>query len=323
MPMVVGVRFKNAGKLYYFNPCSLWPAAGDAVIVETARGIEYAEVVLGVCEVPENQIASPLKNVIRIATCDDARQHDINREREKRAFGICQQKITEHQLEMKLVDVEYTFDNTKLIAYFTANGRVDFRTLVKDLASVFKVRIELKQIGVRDEAKMLGGLGPCGRPLCCAQFLGDFQPVSIKMAKEQNLSLNPTKISGICGRLMCCLKYEEDFYEQTRKKMPRIGRDVMTPNGLGTVQDINILKETVKVRIIANGDNGEIHEFPLDEIRRIAPAPSPLKKKGERNALDDKPAAEEEMPEEAFEETIEQGIEDTQDDDADKDISEE
>lgn len=323
MPMVVGVRFKNAGKLYYFNPGSLWPAAGDAVIVETARGIEYAEVVLGVCEVPDNQIASPLKNVIRIATSEDAHQHDINREREKRAFGICQQKITDHQLEMKLVDVEYTFDNTKLIAYFTANGRVDFRTLVKDLASVFKVRIELKQIGVRDEAKMLGGLGPCGRPLCCAQFLGDFQPVSIKMAKEQNLSLNPTKISGICGRLMCCLKYEEDFYEQTRKKMPRIGRDVMTPNGIGAVQDINILKETVKVRIVTNGDNGEIHEFPLEEVQRVSPAPSPLKKKVEKNTTNAVPPTEEEMLEEAFEETLEQGFDEAEESNTDDNGSDE
>ena len=281
MPMIVGVRFKNAGKLSYFDPGTLWPAAGDAVIVETARGIEYAEVVLGVCEVPDTQIASPLKKVVRIATSEDARQHDLNREREKRAFDICRKKISEHQLDMKLVDVEYTFDNSKLIAYFTANGRVDFRALVKDLASVFKMRIELKQIGVRDEAKMLGGLGPCGRPLCCAQFLGDFQPVSIKMAKEQSLSLNPTKISGICGRLMCCLKYEQEFYEQTRKKMPRVGRDVMTPNGIGTVQDINILKETVRVRIVTNGDSGEIHDFPLDEIQRITPAPSPLKKKAD------------------------------------------
>lgn len=279
MPMVVGVRFKNAGKLYYFSPGNLWPAAGDAVIVETSRGLEYTEVVMGVCEVPDNQIASPLKKVVRIATPEDARQQEANLAREKQAFSLCQQKIAEHKLEMKLVDVEYTFDNTKLIAYFTANGRVDFRTLVKDLASIFKVRIELKQIGVRDEAKMLGGLGPCGRPLCCAQFLGDFQPVSIKMAKEQNLSLNPTKISGICGRLMCCLKYEEEFYEQTRKKMPRIGREVDTPNGRGTVLDINILKETVKVRVATNHDNGEIADYPLADIRRIHQAAPASKSK--------------------------------------------
>lgn len=269
MPMVVGVRFKNAGKLYYFSPGNLWPAAGDAVIVETSRGLEYTEVVMGVCEVPDNQIASPLKKVVRIATPEDARQQEGNQEKEKQAFKICQKKIEEHKLEMKLVDVEYTFDNTKLIAYFTANGRVDFRNLVKDLASVFKVRIELKQIGVRDEAKMLGGLGPCGRPLCCAQFLGDFQPVSIKMAKEQNLSLNPTKISGICGRLMCCLKYEEEFYEQTRKKMPRVGREVETPGGRGTVVDINILKEMVKVRINNGSENGDVADYPLTDIRRL------------------------------------------------------
>lgn len=268
MPMIVGVRFKNAGKLYYFDPGPLWPSAGDAVIVETTRGIEYAEVVLGVCEVNENQITPPLKSIVRIATGDDAKQNEINREKEKRAFSVCQQKIFDHKLEMKLVNVEYTFDNSKLIAYFTANGRVDFRALVKDLASHFKTRIELKQIGVRDEAKMLGGLGPCGRPLCCARFLGDFQPVSIKMAKEQNLSLNPTKISGICGRLMCCLKYEEDFYEQTRKKMPKVGRDVLTPDGEGVVQDINILKETVRVRISTGGENFEMRDYPLEEVRR-------------------------------------------------------
>ena len=277
MPMVVGVRFENAGKLYYFDPGTLWPAAGDAVIVETARGVEYAEVVMGVCEVPQQQIAAPLKNVLRIATQGDAQQHALNQEKELTAFSICQDKIEEHNLEMKLVDVEFTFDNTKLIAYFTANGRVDFRSLVKDLAAIFKIRIELKQIGVRDEAKMIGGLGPCGRPLCCAQFLGDFQPVSIKMAKEQNLSLNPAKISGICGRLMCCLKYEQDFYEQMRKKMPRMGREVVTPDGRGTVLDVNVLKETVRVRTFSRTDSGDINDYALEDIQRIAAAPTTKK----------------------------------------------
>ena len=286
MPMVVGVRFENAGKLYYFNPGTLWPAAGEAVIVETARGVEYAEVVMGVCEVPEQQIAAPLKDVLRIATQGDARQHELNQEKERTAFEVCQKKIEEHNLEMKLVDVEYTFDNTKLIAYFTANGRVDFRSLVKDLAAIFKIRIELKQIGVRDEAKMIGGLGPCGRPLCCAQFLGDFQPVSIKMAKEQNLSLNPTKISGICGRLMCCLNYEQDFYEQMRKKMPRIGREVITPDGRGTVLENNVLKETVRVRNFSRTETGDINDYALADIQRVTAAP-PVKK----------PPAAEEKPE--------------------------
>ena len=199
---------------------------------------------------------------------EDAERQQENRRKEKEAYAICQKKIIEHKLEMKLVSVEYTFDNSKILFYFTANGRVDFRALVKNLASVFKTRIELKQIGVRDEAKMLGGLGLCGRPVCCAQFMGDFQPVSIKMAKEQSLSLNPTKISGVCGRLMCCLKYEQDHYEATRKRMPRVGRDVMTPDGVGTVQEINILKETVRVRV-TNGDNSEIKDYPADKVKRL------------------------------------------------------
>lgn len=268
MPMVIGVRFKNAGKLYYFDPHGLWPTAGEAVLVETARGLEYAEVIVGVHEIEENRIVPPLKQVVRIAGAQDEETNLRNKQKEAEAFAICQQKIDAHKLEMKLVNVEYTFDNNKLIAYFTANGRVDFRALVKDLAAVFKTRIELKQIGVRDEAKMLGGLGPCGRPICCAQFLGGFEPVSIRMAKEQNLSLNPTKISGVCGRLMCCLKYEEDFYERARKQMPKIGRDVQTPDGPGVVADLNILKETVKVRI-ARGDSFDLKEYPLQSVRRL------------------------------------------------------
>ena len=268
MATIIGVRFHNAGKLYYFDPGSLWPTAGDAVIVETARGIEYGEVVTGVHEVPDEEITPPLKPVVRIATVEDAQRQQDNRRKEKEAYAICQKKIIEHRLEMKLVSVEYTFDNSKILFYFTANGRVDFRALVKNLAAVFRTRIELKQIGVRDEAKMLGGLGLCGRPVCCAQFMGDFQPVSIKMAKEQNLSLNPTKISGVCGRLMCCLKYEQDHYEATRKRMPRVGRDVMTPDGVGTVQEVNILKETVRVRI-TNGDSSELKDYPAEEVKRL------------------------------------------------------
>ncbi len=276
MPMVIGVRFKNAGKLYYFNPGSLWPTAGDSVIIETARGVEYAQCVMGVHEISEENISSPLKNVIRVASEEDAQKHRANLENEKNVHRVCQQKIAEHKLDMKLVKVEYTFDRNKLIAYFTSNGRVDFRGLVKDMAAAFKTRIELKQIGVRDEAKMLGGLGSCGRPLCCSTFLGDFQPVSIKMAKEQNLSLNPTKISGVCGRLMCCLKYEQDQYERARKLLPHIGRDVFTPDGRGTVVELNPLKESVKVRVSKGQDSYEYKEYPGTEVQRITP-PVPVK----------------------------------------------
>ena len=280
MASVIGVRFKNAGKLYYFDPGNYWPTAGDAVIVETVRGTEYGEVVTGVKEVSDDLITPPLKKVIRIATAEDA-QHDAdNRAREKDALALCQKKVQEHKLQMKLVSCEYTFDNSKILFYFTSDKRVDFRGLVKDLATAFHTRIELRQIGVRDEAKMMGGLGMCSRPVCCAQFLGDFQPVSIKMAKEQNLSLNPTKISGICGRLMCCLKYEEDHYEATRKRMPRIGRDVMTPDGAGTVVDLNILKETVRVRI-PKGDSTEQKDYPLEDVQRMQPARPAKKQKAE------------------------------------------
>ncbi len=277
MAAVVGVRFKNAGKLYYFDPDKHWPIAGEFVIVETARGLEYGQVITGVREVDDELIVSPLKPVIRIANAEDAVHAEENAKFEKEAYQICQRKIDEHQLEMKLVGVEQTFDNSKILFYFTANGRVDFRALVKDLASVFHTRIELRQIGVRDEAKMLGGLGPCGRPLCCGTFLGDFQPVSIKMAKEQNLSLNPTKISGVCGRLMCCLKYEQDHYEATRKRMPKIGKEVETPEGFGTVMDLNILKESVTVRIF-KGDSSELKDFPVDELKWLRLTPAPEKK---------------------------------------------
>ena len=271
MASVIGVRFKNAGKLYYFDPGSFWPTAGDAVIVETVRGLEYGEVVTGVKEVSDELITPPLKKVIRIATAEDAAHDADNRKRERDALTLCQKKVQEHKLQMKLVGCEYTFDNSKILFYFTSDKRVDFRGLVKDLATAFHTRIELRQIGVRDEAKMMGGLGMCSRPVCCAQFLGDFQPVSIKMAKEQNLSLNPTKISGICGRLMCCLKYEEDHYEATRRRMPRVGKEVITPDGVGLVVDLNILKETVRVRI-PKGDSTEQKDYPLTDIQRIQPA---------------------------------------------------
>ncbi|MHC1786199.1 MAG: stage 0 sporulation family protein [Christensenellales bacterium] len=276
MPMVIGVRFKNAGKLYYFSPGSLSPMPGDAVIVETARGIECAQAVMGAHERPEGDASAPLKRVLRIATAEDLLQQEQNHQKEAEAFKVCRQKIEEHRLDMKLVKVEYTFDRNKMIASFTSNGRVDFRSLVKDLASVFRTRIELKQIGVRDEAKMLGGLGICGKPLCCSQWLGDFQPVSIKMAKEQSLSLNPTKISGVCGRLMCCLKYEQDQYEKARKSMPHIGKDAQTPDGRGLVVDINVLKETVKVRVAKGSNDTEIREYAAADVQRILP-PLPLR----------------------------------------------
>ncbi len=268
MVNVIGVRFQQNGKMYYFNADSHTPGVGEFVIVDTVRGQDLGEVIMGVHPMDEGQVKTNLQKMIRPATEADIQHARNNRTRETEAFSICQSKISEHQLEMKLVSVECAFDNSKILFYFTANGRVDFRALVKDLASVFKTRIELRQIGVRDEARMLGGLGPCGRPICCGTFLSDFQPVSIKMAKEQNLSLNPTKISGICGRLMCCLKYEQDHYEQTRKKMPRVGREVSTPDGNGTVVDQNVVKETVSVRIV-KGDDSEIREYPLEKIVRL------------------------------------------------------
>ena len=264
MATIVGVRFRNAGKLYYFSPGQLWPTAGDAVIVETVRGVEYGEVVTGVREVADAEVVQPLKPIIRIATVEDERHQRDNQRREREAYDICLRKIADHKLEMKLVSVEYTFDNSKILFYFTANGRVDFRALVKDLASVFKTRIELKQIGVRDEAKMMGGLGLCGRPVCCAQFMGDFQPVSIKMAKSQNLSLNPTKISGTCGRLMCCLKYEQDTYEALIRTSPKIESFVDTPEGRGTVIEADILRQRVKVRMESSPDT--VSTFANEEV---------------------------------------------------------
>ena len=276
MATVIGVRFKKAGKVYYFSPGDVWPAPGEFVIVETTRGVELGEVVTGAREVADEALVAPLKNVIRKATDQDLAVQEKNEQREKEAFGICVQKIEQHKLEMKLVSVEYTFDDSKIIFYFTANGRVDFRDLVKDLAGIFHMRIELRQIGVRDEAKMLGGLGACGRQICCGAFLGDFQPVSIKMAKEQNLSLNPTKISGQCGRLMCCLKYEQDYYEETLKKLPRVGKDIMTPDGVGVVTEINVLRERVKVRVKTGDDNFEVREYELPDVRKLAPGEKAL-----------------------------------------------
>ena len=286
MSTVIGVRFKRAGKVYFFDPGALPVVAGGNVVVETARGLEFGEVVTPAREVPDEQIVQPLRPVVRVATEQDVRNARRNAESEKSAFSICQEKIAAHGLEMKLVDVEYTFDNAKIIFYFTANGRVDFRALVKDLASVFKTRIELRQIGVRDEAKMLGGLGPCGRQICCQAFLSDFQPVSIKMAKEQSLSLNPTKISGLCGRLMCCLKYEQETYERSRKRLPRVGKDVITPDGVGVVQEINVLAERVRVRI-AQGDAFEVREYAFDDFSRPPQAeqqPRPPREKEEGGA---------------------------------------
>ena len=267
MTKVVGVRFRNVGKIYYFNLKNYKVKAGDHVIVETARGIEYGKVVLQPREVQEDEVVHPLKEVIRVATKEDDEREAQNRAKEKDAFKICQKKIREHGLEMKLIDAEYTFDNNKVLFYFTADGRIDFRQLVKDLASIFKTRIELRQIGVRDETKILGGIGICGRCLCCHTYLSEFVPVSIKMAKEQNLSLNQTKISGVCGRLMCCLKNEQETYEELNKRLPGIGDMVTTPDGLqGSVQSVNVLRQRVKVIVDIN-DEKEIQEFPVEELK--------------------------------------------------------
>lgn len=267
MKKIIGVRFRTAGKIYFFDPKDYEVKRGDHVIVETARGVEYGTVVGDPKEVPEEEIVQPLKEVIRIATDKDDEQELKNKEKEKEAFKICLEKIANRGLEMKLIDAEYTFDNNKVLFYFTADGRVDFRELVKDLASVFRTRIELRQIGVRDETKIRGGIGICGRPLCCHAHLSDFIPVSIKMAKEQNLSLNPTKISGVCGRLMCCLKHEEDTYEEINKRLPGIGDFVTTPDGLkGEVSSVNVLRELVKV-IVESGDEKEIHEYKAEDLK--------------------------------------------------------
>lgn len=268
MAKVVGVRFRNVGKIYYFNPKNYKVKPGDHVIVETARGVEYGKVVLAPKDVVDDQVVHPLKEVLRVATKDDDEREKYNRKRERDAFKICQKKIREHGLEMKLIDAEYTFDNNKVLFYFTADGRIDFRQLVKDLASIFKTRIELRQIGVRDETKILGGIGICGRCLCCHTYLSEFAPVSIKMAKEQNLSLNPTKISGVCGRLMCCLKYEEDTYEELNGRLPNIGDYVTTDDGLkGEVHSVSILRQLVKVIVTVNNDEKEIREYKVDQLK--------------------------------------------------------
>lgn len=267
MTKVIGVRFRTAGKIYYFGPKDIEFKRSEHVIVETARGVEFGTVVLPNMDVDDEKITQPLKNVIRKATNDDIEREKRNREKEKDAYKICQEKILKHGLEMKLINAEYTFDNNKVLFYFTADGRVDFRELVKDLASVFRTRIELRQVGVRDETKILGGMGICGRPLCCHTYLSDFAPVSIKMAKEQSLSLNPAKISGICGRLMCCLQNESQVYEELNRKLPRVGEIVSDPDGLkGEVRDINVLKQTVKV-VVEIDDEKELREYKVDELK--------------------------------------------------------
>ncbi len=281
MVKVIGVRFRAAGKIYFFDPLDLEIDAGSHVIVETARGIEYGTVVLGPREVEESKVVQPLKAVIRIATPEDDEVESKNKEKEKNAFDICLEKIKKHQLEMKLIDAEYTFDNNKVLFYFTADGRIDFRELVKDLASVFKTRIELRQIGVRDETKILGGIGICGRTLCCHSYLPEFIPVSIKMAKEQNLSLNPTKISGVCGRLMCCLKNEEETYEFLNSRLPNVGDFVTTDDNLkGEVQSVSVLRQLVKVIVTVN-DEKEVREYHVDQLKF-----KPKRKKEKMNIAD-------------------------------------
>lgn len=281
MVKVIGVRFRKAGKIYFFDPTDLEIEQGSNVIVETARGIEYGNVVIGNREVEEDKIIQPLKPVIRIATEEDDAIEEHNREKEIGAYKVCLEKIAKHGLQMKLIDCEYTFDNNKLLFYFTADGRIDFRDLVKDLAAVFKTRIELRQIGVRDETKIIGGIGICGRPLCCNTFLSEFAPVSIKMAKEQNLSLNPTKISGVCGRLMCCLKNEQEAYEELNSKLPTVGDTVETVDQLtGEVQSVSVLKQLVKVVVTLEKDEKEVREYAVDDLK-FTP-----KRKREKIAMD-------------------------------------
>ena len=283
MIKVTGVRFKKSGKMYYFDPAGFDPEIGTGVIVETARGLEFGTVNMTVREVTEDDVVQPLKKVIRIANESDIRKHEENEAKRDNALEVCRDKILAHGLEMKLIDVEFTFDNNKIIFYFTADGRVDFRELVKDLASVFRMRIELRQVGVRDEAKMLGGVGCCGRELCCASWLTDFQPVSIKMTKTQNMSLNPTKISGVCGRLMCCLKYENDTYLELRKGMPDVNENVRTAEGVGKVVETNILGGTVKVRLYTGEEDedgreklgSDVYVFKKEDVERLG--------KGRRN----------------------------------------
>ena len=268
MIKVIGVRFRKAGKVYFFDPAGMEIKTGDHVIVETARGLEFGHVVLGNREVEDKKVVQPLKPVIRMATRADEEVERKNKEKEKEAFKICLEKIKKHDLQMKLIDAEYTFDNNKVLFYFTADGRIDFRELVKDLAAVFKTRIELRQIGVRDETKIMGGVGICGRALCCHSYLSEFIPVSIKMAKEQNLSLNPTKISGVCGRLMCCLKNEEETYEELNSKLPNIGDYVTTDDGLkGEVHSVSVLHQLVKVVVTVDRDEKEIREYKVEQLK--------------------------------------------------------
>lgn len=269
MIKVIGVRFRQAGKVYYFDPLDLEISKGQHVIVETARGIEYGDVVLGIREVEDDKVVSPLKPVIRVTTPEDDEKEITNRAKEREAFKVCLEKIKKHNLDMKLIDAEYTFDNNKVLFYFTADGRIDFRELVKDLAAVFRTRIELRQIGVRDETKIRGGLGICGRVLCCNSYLSEFAPVSIKMAKEQNLSLNPTKISGVCGRLMCCLKNEQDTYEYLNSQLPSEGDRVTTPEGLtGEVHSVSVLRQLVKVIVVVGKDEAkEIREYKASDLK--------------------------------------------------------
>ena len=283
MVNVIGVRFRSAGKIYYFDPAGFDIKQGDNVIVETARGVEYGKVVLGLRDIEEDKIIQPLKPVIRQATSEDDEVEKSNKEKEKEAFQICLDKIKKHGLEMKLIDSEYTFDNNKVLFYFTADGRIDFRELVKDLASVFKTRIELRQIGVRDETKIVGGIGICGRALCCNSHLSEFAPVSIKMAKEQNLSLNPTKISGVCGRLMCCLKNEQEAYEELNSKLPDVGDYVTTNDNLkGEVQSVSVLKQLVKVIVTMDNDEKEVREYKVEDLKF-----RPKRKKDKGNNIDD------------------------------------
>ncbi len=293
MVRVTGVRFRTAGKIYYFDPRNFSLKKGDHVIVETARGMEYGTVVMNIREVEEGKVVSPLKPILRIASKKDEETVARNKEKEKEAFKICQEKIRKHKLDMKLVDAEYTFDNNKVLFYFTADGRVDFRELVKDLASVFRMRIELRQIGVRDETKIIGGVGICGRTLCCHSYMPEFIPVSIRMAKEQNLSLNPAKISGTCGRLMCCLKNEQETYEYLNSKLPGVGDTVTTPDGLkGEVQTVNVLRQLVKVVVTVGKDEKEVKEYPADQLKF-----RPRKKKGKGADKDKSRETEAEMKE--------------------------
>ena len=297
MTSVVGVKFKNAGKMYYFSPGEMHVEIGDNVIVETARGLEFGTVCLGEKQVDESELVAPLKSIIRVATENDYKKHQENLSKKEEALRLCQEKIDAHKLEMKLIDVEYTFDNSKVVFYFTADGRVDFRELVKDLAAVFRMRIELRQIGARDEAKMIGGVGNCGRGLCCNTWLRDFEPVSIKMAKVQNLSLNPTKISGICGRLMFCLKYENEIYTELKKGMPNTGERIRTPDGVAVVTDVNILENLIKTRLVVeeaskSNDNEEklsteFYTYGKEEIKRLGKKGSKGGGNGGRKHKDD------------------------------------